>query len=123
MLARQVQTPTRVWSTRHAQWGLQGAGFGFEYTLKPGVVTISHLIVDAEGYKMLIVCGEALDIADNIPCEEITAVVKFPVPIKAFLAELIKEGFAHHCIIGYGDLTEELSYVADFMGIRKVTYL
>ncbi len=105
------------------QWGLQGAGFGFEYTLKPGVVTISHLIVDAEGYKMLIVRGEALDIADNIPCEEITAVVKFPVPIKAFLAELIKEGFAHHCIIGYGDLTEELSYVADFMGIRKVTYL
>ncbi|BBH18859.1 hypothetical protein Back11_02040 [Paenibacillus baekrokdamisoli] len=104
------------------QWGLQGAGFGFEYTLKPGEVTISHLIIDAEGYKMLIVKGEALHIPQNIPCEEITAVVKFHTPIKQFLAALIKEGFAHHCIIGYGDLTEELSNVADFMGIRKVIY-
>ncbi|BBI32886.1 hypothetical protein [Cohnella abietis] len=104
------------------QWGLQGAGFGFEYTLKPGEVTISHLIIDAEGYKMLIVKGEALHIPQNIPCEEITAVVKFNTPIKQFLATLIKEGFAHHCIIGYGDMTEELSNVADFMGIRKVIY-
>lgn len=104
------------------QWGLQGAGFGFEYTLRPGTVTVGHLIIDAEGYKMLIIRGEALDIPENIPCEEITAVVKFPVPIKTFLAELIKEGFAHHCIIAYGDLTEELSYIADFMGIRKVVY-
>ncbi|WP_141504745.1 hypothetical protein [Paenibacillus luteus] len=104
------------------QWGLQGAGFGFEYTLKPGEVTISHLIIDAEGYKMLIVKGQALSIPKNIPCEEITAVIQFGTPIKPFLAALIKEGFAHHCIIGYGDLTEELSYVADFMGIRKVIY-
>ncbi|WP_139995235.1 hypothetical protein [Paenibacillus paridis] len=104
------------------QWGLQGAGFGFEYTLKPGEVTISHLIIDAEGYKMLIVKGQALHIEKNIPCEEITAVIQFGTPIKPFLASLIKEGFAHHCIIGYGDLTEELSYVADFMGIRKVIY-
>lgn len=104
------------------QWGLQGAGFGFEYTLKPGEVTISHLIIDAEGYKMLIVKGQALHIPKNIPCEEITAVIQFGTPIKQFLAALIKEGFAHHCIIGYGDLTEELSYVADFMGIRKVIY-
>ncbi|MBP1991039.1 hypothetical protein [Paenibacillus eucommiae] len=104
------------------QWGLQGAGFGFEYTLKPGVVTISHLIIDADGYKMLIVKGEALHIPENIPCEEITAVVQFAVPIKRFLAALIKEGFAHHCIIAYGDLTEELGYIADFMKIRKVVY-
>jgi len=104
------------------QWGLQGAGFGFEYTLKPGEVTISHLIIDAEGYKMLIVKGQVLHIPQNIPCEEITAVVQFSTPIKSFLAALIKEGFAHHCIIGYGDLTEELSHVADFMKIRKVIF-
>ncbi|MFD0714734.1 hypothetical protein [Paenibacillus sp. GCM10027626] len=104
------------------QWGLQGAGFGFEYTLKPGVVTIGHLIIDAEGYKMLIVKGEALHIPDNIPCEEITAVVRLKPPIKQFLKELIKEGFAHHCIIGYGDLAEELSMVADFMKIRKFIF-
>lgn len=104
------------------QWGLQGAGFGFEYTLRAGEVTISHLIIDAEGYKMLILKGKALHIPTNIPCEEITAVVQIETPVKAFLKALIKEGFAHHCIIGYGDMTEELSNIADFMGIRKVVY-
>lgn len=104
------------------QWGLQGAGFGFEYTLKPGMVTIAHLIIDAEGYKMLILKGEALDVPENIPCEEITAVVRVEKPIKAFLRDLITEGFAHHCIIGYGDMTGELSHIADLMKIRKVIY-
>lgn len=104
------------------QWGLQGAGFGFEYTLKPGTVTISHLIIDEEGYKMLIVKGDAMHIPHNIPCEEITAIIQFAQPIKPFLAALIKEGFAHHCIVAYGDFTQELAYVADFMGIRKVMY-
>lgn len=104
------------------QWGLQGAGFGFEYTLRPGQVTISHLIIDAEGYKMLVVKGEALHIPTNIPCEEITAVIKIEKPVKPFLTELIKEGFSHHCIIAYGDFSEQLCTIADFMRIRKIVY-
>lgn len=104
------------------QWGLQGAGFGFEYTLKPGTVTISHLLIDERGYKMLIMKAESLPVPDHIPCEEITAVVQFQTPIKELLSSLLSEGFAHHCIIGYGDMTEELSHIADFMGIRKMIY-
>ncbi|TMV48760.1 hypothetical protein FE783_17090 [Paenibacillus mesophilus] len=104
------------------QWGLKGQGFGFEYTLKEGVVTLGHLIADTEGYKMLIVRGRALPIPANIPCEEITAVVQLEKPVKSFLKELIKEGFAHHCIIAYGDLTEELSQIASFMKIRTCMY-
>jgi len=41
-------------------------------------------------------------------------------PVKQLLVELLNHGFAHHTIVAYGDLTEELSYVADLMGIRKV---
>lgn len=104
------------------QWGLKGQGFGFEYTLKAGVVTVAHIIIDSDGYKMLIVKGNALHIPENIPCEEITAVIQFETPVKQFLKVLIKEGFAHHCIIGYGDFTEELATIADFMKIRKVIY-
>jgi L-arabinose isomerase len=104
------------------QWGLKGMGFGFEYTLKPGVVTLSHLIVDSEGYKMLIVRGHALHVPTNIPCEEITALIQLEMPVKSFLKSLIKEGFAHHCIIAYGDLTEELSQIANFMRIRTFIY-
>jgi L-arabinose isomerase len=104
------------------QWGLAGKGFGFEYTLKPGVVTLGHLINDAEGYKMLIVRGKALHVPNNIPCEEITALIQLESPVKSFLASLIKEGFAHHCIIAYGDLSEELSQIARFMKIRACVY-
>lgn len=104
------------------QWGLKGQGFGFEYTLKEGVVTLGHMIADTEGYKMLIVKGRAIHIPANIPCEEITAVVQLEKPVKPFLKELIKEGFAHHCIIAYGDLTEELSQIAAFMKIRTCMY-
>src|SRR5690606_14741858 len=104
------------------QWGLTGSGFGFEYTLKAGEVTISHLMIDQDGYKMLIMRGQALDIPESIPCEEITAMIQFQTPIKELIQSLIQEGFAHHCIIAYGDWTEELGYVADFLNIRKVIY-
>lgn len=104
------------------QWGLAGKGFGFEYTLKPGVVTLGHLINDAEGYKMLIVRGRALPVERNIPCEEITALIQLESPVKPFLASLIKEGFAHHCIIAYGDWSEQLIQIARFMKIRACVY-
>lgn len=103
------------------QWGLQGNGFNMQFTAKPGIVTIAHLIADADGYKMIIMKGDALDIP-SIPCEEVTAFVKIEKPVKDFIKELLYEGFSHHAIIGYGDMTEELGYIADFMGIRKIRF-
>ena len=41
-------------------------------------------------------------------------------PVKQYLVELLNHGFAHHTIVAYGDLTEELSFIADLMGIRKI---
>lgn len=103
------------------QWGLQGHGFNMEFAAKPGTVTMAHIITDIDGYKMIILKGEALDIS-TIPCEEIHALIKIGKPVKEFIKELLYEGFSHHAIIGYGDMTEELGYIADFMGIKKVIY-
>jgi L-arabinose isomerase len=100
-------------------WGYAGKGLSFEFTGKPGPVTIGHFIDDQEGYRMLITGGEIVD----LPClnvQEVNLRVKLKKPIKQFIKELLYAGFAHHAIIGYGDFARELSDLADLMGIKKM---
>jgi len=101
-------------------WGYTGAGFSIEFTTKPGIVTIGHFIEDKEeGWRMLITKGEALEVKKSIPCEDVTLVLKTELPIKEFIKRILLRGFDHHAIICYGDVTKELSYIADFMNIKK----
>jgi L-arabinose isomerase len=101
-------------------WGFTGSGFSIEFTAKPGIVTIGHFIDDNEdGWRMLISKGEALDVKKSIPCEDVTLLYKPEIPVKEFVKKILIKGFDHHAIICYGDVTEELSYIADFMGIKK----
>lgn len=101
-------------------WGFTGSGFSIEFTAKPGIVTIGHFIDGKEdGWNMLISKGESLDVKKSIPCEDVTLILKTEKPIKEFIKEILIKGFDHHAIICYGDFTEELAYIADFMGINK----
>jgi L-fucose isomerase-like protein len=101
-------------------WGHQGRGLSVEYTAKPGPVTIGHLIDDKrDGWRMLIGAGEAIDAAESIPCEDVTLLYKPPIPIKEFIRKILKTGFDHHAIMCYGDVTSELSHLADLMGVKK----
>jgi L-arabinose isomerase len=101
-------------------WGFTGSGFSIEFTSKPGIVTIAHFIEDrTEGWRMLITRGEALDVEQSIPCEDVTLIFKPEIEIKEFIKIILSKGFDHHAVICYGDLTEELGYIADFMGIKK----
>jgi L-arabinose isomerase len=101
-------------------WGYAGKGFSMEFTAKPGVVTVGHFINDKEeGWRMLIAKGEAVDAEKSIPCEDVTLILKTEIPIKEFIQKILIVGFDHHAIICYGDVTEELGYIADLMGIKK----
>ncbi|MHB1376044.1 MAG: hypothetical protein ACYCXB_01265 [Candidatus Humimicrobiaceae bacterium] len=101
-------------------WGFTGSGFSIEFTAKPGIVTIGHFIDDKEdGWRMLISKGEALDVKKSIPCEDVTLLYKPEMPVKEFVKKILIKGFDHHAIICYSDVTQELSYIADFMGIKK----
>lgn len=101
-------------------WGHVGAGFSMEYTAKPGEITIGHFIDDKkDGWRMLITKGEALDVEKSIPCADPTLLFKPEIPVKEFMRLILKAGFDHHAIICYGDITEELGYLADLMGIQK----
>ena len=101
-------------------WGFTGKGFSMEFTAKPGRVTVGHFIDDREtGWRMLIATGEALDVEESIPCEDVTLILKTDTPIKEFAREILLGGFDHHAIICYGDVARELGHVADLLGIRK----
>jgi L-arabinose isomerase len=115
-----TKDPNEVWVTSSPEnWGYTGNGFSFECTGKPGVCTIGHFIDDLDGYRMLISKGEILDLP-ALPVKESTLRIRVDKPVKQYLVELLNLGFAHHSIVVYGDLTEELSFIADLMGIKKV---
>lgn len=101
-------------------WGFAGKGFSMEFTAKPGVVTVGHFIDDKEeGWRMLISRGEALDVQQSIPCEDVTLLLKTEIPIKEYIRNILIRGFDHHAIICYGDVTQELGYIADLLKIKK----
>lgn len=115
-----AKDPEEIWVTSSPEkWGYTGKGLSFEFTGKPGPVTMGHFINDNKGYRMLISGGEILDLPP-LPVEEVNLRVKVEKPVKEYIAELLYNGFAHHCMVVYGDIREELSFIADLMGINKV---
>lgn len=117
---RIAKDPGDIWVTSSPEnWGYTGNGFSFEFTGRPGPATIGHFIDDQDGYRMIISQGDILD-RPALPIREVSLQIKVEKPVKEYLVELLNHGFAHHTIVGYGDLTDQLSYIADLMGIRKV---
>jgi L-arabinose isomerase len=101
------------------QWGLQGNGFSFEMTFAPGPCTMSHVIRDANGWRMLIAGGEILDLP-AMPIHDCSLLVKIERPILEFVEMVTRAGFAHHAITVRGDVRSQLGKLADLMGIEKV---
>jgi L-arabinose isomerase len=117
---RIAKDPNDIWVTSSPEnWGYAGNGFSFEFTGRPGPATIGHFIDDQQGYRMIISKGDILDLP-ALPIREVSLRIRVDKPVKEYFVELLNHGFAHHTIVGYGDLTEQLSYIADLMGITKV---
>ena len=102
------------------KWGFKGKGASFRYMGKPGRVTMASFINDADGWKMLITGGEALD----VPCRPYYGqqfMVKVATPVQEYLRSLCLEGVTHHCILAYGDLTSKLQQAAALMDVKVVS--
>ncbi len=100
------------------KWGFTGQGASFRYVGKPGPVTLTSLIYDNEGWKMLITGGEVI----KVPCrpywgEQFT--IKVDQPVTEYLAALCREGVTHHAAMVYGNVRPQLEKLADRLDIRK----
>jgi L-arabinose isomerase len=95
------------------QWGFEGNGFGFQASFRPGPVTMTHVIQDADGWRILVTGGEIADTPPFSRLGESAMVVKVEKPVKQFFRELMKFGFAHHSIAAYGEARDYLEVFAE----------
>ncbi len=98
-------------------WGFQGSGVNLEFIVKPGPVTMSHVLDTAEGWQMLVSSGLSLEYP-CLPCREIHALVGVRRPVKEYLAEIQRQGVPHHVILAPGDHRRELKRLAALWKIR-----
>ena len=104
-------------TTAPEEWGFEGTGCNMEFIMKPGHVTMGHLLNTFEGWQMLVSEGESLDYP-CLPCNEIHALVEVKKPVKEFVAELHKVGVTHHVIVCHGDCRKQLIKLAELMKIK-----
>ncbi len=99
------------------EWGFEGGGLNYELIVKPGAVTIGHVIETTKGYKMIVSPAESVDL-DPLPYNELHAMVKFKTPIKEYLEKVLDSGVTHHCIVGLTHMEQELLAVAEMLGLE-----
>lgn len=98
-------------------WGCES--LAMEFMVKPGPYTLGGLIDDAEGQKFLIAKGESLD-RPPFRIQSPQVFFRPNMPIREFFKVVLESGFRHHAAIVPGDCSEELSLLADMLGIRKL---
>ncbi|MHB9036621.1 MAG: hypothetical protein ACYC64_08130 [Armatimonadota bacterium] len=100
------------------EWGFEGSGANIEFILKPGVVTMAHLLHTAKGWQMLISRGESVEYP-CLPCDEIHGLIRVDIPVKDYLVKIQKKGVPHHVIVVHSDICRELELLAQAMGVES----
>ena len=98
-------------------WGFQGNSPGFQASYAPGPVTMTHLIEDPKGWRMLLGEGEILD-TPAMRISETSMIVRVEKNVKEYFRELMKFGFAHHCIAAPGRAATYLESFAEQLGLK-----
>lgn len=92
-------------------WGFEGNSVGFQATYPPGPVTMTHIIEDTKGWRLLISEGELLD-TPPLKINESFLVVRVEKPIRDYFKELLRYGFSHHSIAAPGLVGDQLASFA-----------
>lgn len=97
-------------------WGFEGNSLGFEASYEPGPVTMTHIIQDTKGWRLLVSEGEIMDIPP-MPIKESSLIVHVNKPVKDYLRELMEYGFAHHVMAAPGRVSRHLECFARQLGL------
>lgn len=99
------------------EWGFEGGGLNYELIVKPGDITLGHVIETAEGYKMVVSPARSVDM-EKLPYNELHAMAQVKTPIKEYLEAVFESGVTHHCIVGISDMSQELLAVAELLKLK-----
>ncbi|UOQ45510.1 hypothetical protein MUN89_06075 [Halobacillus salinarum] len=95
-------------------------GFTMEFGLKPGQVTIFRVGYTPNGYRLLVMRGDALDTPQRFNGTSVE--VELETEINETLYSLMEEGFEPHYALVYEDVTEELIELGRKLGLETVVY-
>ncbi len=87
----------------------------FEFTLKPGQVTIARLSEASGEYRLVLGLGEIISGPKSF--SGTSGLLKFDRPAREILENILEEGLEHHISLTYGNHTDVLSAYAKLINI------
>ncbi len=87
----------------------------FEFTLKPGRVTIARLTESSGEYRLVIGSGEMIRGPKSF--SGTSGLIKFDAPASSVFDVILQEGLEHHISLTYGDHVAALLALADLLDI------
>lgn len=87
----------------------------FEFSLKPGRVTLARLSEASGGYRLVIAGGEMLQSAPSF--SGTSGVLRFDAPASDVLDTIMREGLEHHVSLTYGDHRAALLALGAMLGL------
>ena len=97
---------------------LAGQGTVIEGTLKPGRITISLLTRIGNAYKVFFVTGTAVETEKELRGVMVRVVLDKPVIDTIYT--IANAGVPHHYSAMWQDVSVELGYIADILGIDTI---
>lgn len=95
-------------------------GFTMDFGLKAGEVTMFRVSHTPDGYRLLVMKGNALDTAK--PFNGTSVEVALATDVTDTLYELMNEGYEPHFALVYGDVTKQLVELGRLLGIETNVY-
>jgi L-fucose isomerase-like protein len=87
----------------------------FEFTLKPGRVTIARLTESSGEYRLVIGSGKVMHAPKSF--SGTSGLIQFDSPATKILNTIIREGLEHHISLTYGDHMPSLLAFADLLDL------
>ena len=96
-----------------------GGTASIEFPLREGRATFSRLGPVDDGYRLLIVTGDALP--TGMPLRGNNILMRTDMPVRQMVNMIIERGVEHHYAFTYGDLRQDLLELCDWSGLRPET--
>lgn len=95
-------------------------GFTMEFGLKPGEVTMFRVGYTSEGYRLLVMKGNAMDAPQRFNGTSVE--VKLETNVTETVYDLMEDGFEPHYALVYGDVADELIELGHQLGLQTIVY-
>ena len=96
--------------------GKPGKGLSIQMTVKHGPVTLLSVVENKEGVFLLVAEGESVP-GPVLHIGNTNSRYRFPKGAKRFMNEWSKQGPAHHCAIGVGNIAGKIEKLSQILKI------